>query len=76
MLKSSSVLVVGTGGLGAPLLQYLVAAGIGRIGLIDFDTIDQSNLQRQVLFTTADIGKRKTTVAAQRLKAQNPVTKI
>jgi len=76
MLKSSSVLVVGTGGLGAPLLQYLVAAGIGRIGLIDFDTIDQSNLQRQVLFTTADIGKRKTTVAAQRLKAQNPLIEI
>jgi adenylyltransferase/sulfurtransferase len=75
-LKSSSVLVVGTGGLGAPLLQYLVAAGVGRIGLIDFDTIDQSNLQRQVLFTTADIGKRKTTVAAQRLKAQNPLIEI
>lgn len=75
-LKSASVLVVGTGGLGAPLLQYLVAAGVGKIGLIDFDVIDESNLQRQVLFTTDDIGKSKVDVAAERLKAQNPLIEI
>ncbi len=75
-LKAASVLVVGTGGLGAPLLQYLVAAGVGRIGVVDFDTIDESNLQRQVLFSTADIGKRKTAIAVEKLKAQNPLVEI
>lgn len=71
-LKNSKVLVVGTGGLGAPLLQYLSAAGIGTIGLVDFDSIDESNLQRQVLFSTEDIGLPKTKVAVQKLKKQNP----
>lgn len=75
-LKAASVLVVGTGGLGAPLLQYLVAAGVGRIGVVDFDTIDESNLQRQILFSTADIGKRKTAIAVEKLKAQNPLVEI
>ena len=71
-LKDAKVLVVGTGGLGAPLLQYLVAAGVGTIGLIDYDVIDISNLQRQVLFSTEDIGKSKTEVASEKLKALNP----
>ncbi len=71
-LKESSVLVVGTGGLGAPLLQYLTAAGVGKIGIMDCDAIDTSNLQRQVLFGTSDVGKRKTDVAHARLKDLNP----
>lgn len=75
-LKESKVLVVGTGGLGAPLLQYLTAAGIGTIGLVDFDVVEDSNLQRQVLFTTEDIGKPKVEAAVQRLSAQNPHVKF
>lgn len=71
-LKESSVLVVGTGGLGAPLLQYLTAAGVGKIGIMDFDHIDTSNLQRQILFGTSDVGKRKTEVAHKKLKDLNP----
>ncbi len=71
-LKASKVLVVGTGGLGAPMLQYLTAAGVGTIGVVDFDRVDESNLQRQVLFGTSDIGDNKTTVAIQRLQDQNP----
>lgn len=71
-LKQSKVLVVGTGGLGAPMLQYLTAAGVGTIGVVDFDVVDASNLQRQVLFTSEDIGKPKVSTAIQRLSAQNP----
>lgn len=71
-LKESKVLIVGTGGLGAPLLLYLTAAGVGTIGIVDFDTVDESNLQRQVLFSTEDIGKNKTSVAVEKLKALNP----
>ncbi|MCL4169617.1 UNVERIFIED_CONTAM: hypothetical protein GTU68_052297, partial [Idotea baltica] len=71
-LKDSRVLVVGTGGLGAPLLQYLTAAGIGTIGILDFDVVEDSNLQRQVLFSTADIGRPKVEAAADRLRGQNP----
>lgn len=71
-LNSAKVLVVGTGGLGSPVLQYLTAVGIGTIGLIDFDVVDLSNLQRQVLFTTDDVGKSKVFVAEKRLKAINP----
>jgi molybdopterin/thiamine biosynthesis adenylyltransferase/rhodanese-related sulfurtransferase len=71
-LKKASVLVVGTGGLGAPLLQYLSAAGVGKIGVVDYDIIDESNLQRQVLFDQKDIGKYKTRVAIERLQSQNP----
>ena len=72
LLKNAKVLVVGTGGLGAPLLQYLTAAGVGTIGVVDFDTVDVSNLQRQVLFDHNDIGSSKTSVAIRKLKAQNP----
>ena len=71
-LKNAKVLVVGAGGLGAPLLSYLVAAGIGTIGVIDFDVVDESNLQRQVLFTVDDVGRPKVEVAVERLRRQNP----
>jgi molybdopterin/thiamine biosynthesis adenylyltransferase/rhodanese-related sulfurtransferase len=71
-LKASKALVVGTGGLGSPLLLYLTAAGVGNIGLIDFDVVDDSNLQRQVLFSVADIGKSKVEAAKTRLEALNP----
>jgi len=71
-LLAAKVLVVGAGGLGCPISLYLAAAGVGTIGLVDFDTVDASNLQRQILFTTEDIGKPKVEVAAKRLKALNP----
>ena len=71
-LKASRVLVVGCGGLGCPVLQYLAAAGVGTLGLLDFDTVDESNLQRQVLYGTADVGRPKAVVAAERLRGQNP----
>lgn len=75
-LKAAKVLVVGSGGLGAPLLSYLVAAGIGHIGIADFDTVDESNLQRQVLFTVDDVGRPKVDAAAERLRKQNPHVNI
>lgn len=75
-LKKSSVLVVGTGGLGAPVLQYLTAAGVGRIGIIDFDVVEESNLQRQVLFTIDDVGSPKVEVAKKRLEKLNPYITI
>lgn len=71
-LKSAAVLVIGAGGLGCPALLYLAAAGVGRIGIIDFDTVDVSNLQRQVLYTINDIGKNKARTAAKRLSELNP----
>ena len=71
-LKAARVLVVGCGGLGCPVLQYLAAAGVGTLGLLDFDTVDDSNLQRQVLYATADVGRPKAVVAAEKLAAQNP----
>lgn len=75
-LKKSKVLVIGAGGLGCPILQYLTAAGVGTIGIIDNDTVDQSNLQRQILFTTEDIGKPKALCAAKRLSKLNPFIKF
>jgi adenylyltransferase/sulfurtransferase len=75
-LKSSSALVVGTGGLGAPTSLYLAAAGVGRIGLVDFDVVDESNLQRQVLFSTADVGTPKIKAATRRLEGLNPDIEI
>lgn len=71
-LKKASVLVIGAGGLGSPALLYLASAGIGRLGIIDFDVVDVSNLQRQVLFNSADVGKPKAQMAAERVKAINP----
>lgn len=75
-LKQARVLVVGTGGLGAPLLQYLTAAGVGTIGILDFDVVEDSNLQRQVLFTTRDLGRPKVEAAEERLKLLNPHIKF
>src|SRR2546427_11723201 len=63
-LKSAKVLLVGTGGLGAPLGLYLAAAGVGRLGLVDFDVVDFTNLQRQVTFGTSDVGRKKLDSAA------------
>jgi len=71
-LKSASVLVVGAGGLGCPLLQYLAAAGVGHIGIMDYDVVDQSNLQRQVLYSIDDLGKSKAEIAARKLSRINP----
>jgi len=75
-LLSGSVLLVGAGGLGCPSAQYLVAAGVGRIGLIDDDVVASSNLQRQILYTTSDVGRPKVEVARERLSALNPDVKI
>lgn len=66
-IKQSSVLVVGAGGLGCPVLQYLTAAGVGRIGIADFDMVQETNLQRQILYGTEDIGKLKSIIARNRL---------
>lgn len=71
-LKAAKVLAVGTGGLGAPLLQYLAAAGVGTIGIVDFDKVEASNLHRQVLFGAADVGRPKVEVAKERLQQINP----
>lgn len=71
-LKAAKVLVVGSGGLGSPVLLYLAAAGIGTIGIVDFDVVDDSNLQRQVLFGVNEIGKAKVEAAKERLQALNP----
>ena len=75
-LKSASVLIVGCGGLGCPSAQYLAAAGVGRIGLVDYDTVDSSNLHRQILYTHQDVGRKKVDVAAERLAAINPFIRI
>jgi adenylyltransferase/sulfurtransferase len=75
-LAAARVLVVGAGGLGCPVLHYLAGAGIGTLGIIDPDTIDISNLQRQILYTTADAGKPKAVVAAERLLQLNPDIKV
>jgi adenylyltransferase/sulfurtransferase len=71
-LKAARVLCVGTGGLGSPLAFYLAAAGVGTLGLVDFDVVDASNLQRQIIHTTADIGRKKIDSAEEKLKALNP----
>jgi len=71
-LKKSKVLVIGAGGLGCPILQYLTAAGVGTIGIIDNDVVDRTNLQRQILYTVDDLGKSKATCATNRLKQLNP----
>ena len=71
-LKAAKVLVVGSGGLGSPMLLYLAAAGVGNIGIVDFDVVDDSNLQRQVLFGVSEIGKPKVEAAKARLQSLNP----
>src|SRR5271156_6684944 len=75
-LKAAKVLCVGTGGLGAPLSYYLAAAGIGTLGLVDFDVVDESNLQRQIIHSTNDVGRPKIDSAAEKLKALNPYVNI
>lgn len=75
-LKASRVLVVGAGGLGSPVLQYLAAAGVGRLGIVEKDTVDLSNLQRQVLYTTAEVGRPKAEAAKARLNALNPHVEV
>ncbi len=75
-LKSASVLCIGTGGLGSPLLLYLAAAGIGRIGIVDFDIVDSSNLQRQVIHGTSWVGKPKIVSAKQRILEINPACQV
>ena len=71
-LKHAKVLIVGTGGLGAPLALYLAAAGIGTIGLVDFDVVEESNLQRQIIHSTRDLGRPKVASAKDRIKGINP----
>lgn len=75
-LKAARVLVVGAGGLGSPAAMYLAAAGVGALGLVDFDVVDLSNLQRQVLHGTPDVGRSKLASAADRLRALNPEVKL
>ncbi len=75
-LLNSSVLIVGAGGLGSPAALYLAAAGVGRIGLVDHDVVDRSNLQRQVLYADAELGQAKVRVAAAKLRALNPDVEI
>lgn len=71
-IKAAKVLVIGAGGLGCPVLQYLAGAGVGTIGILDFDQVEIHNLHRQVLYATDDIGKRKAVVAAEKIRALNP----
>ena len=75
-LKAARVLCVGTGGLGSPLALYLGAAGVGTLGIVDFDVVDYTNLQRQIIHTTADVGRKKLDSAAEKLKAINPFLNI
>ena len=75
-LRESKVAVVGAGGLGSPVLFYLAAAGVGTIGIIDGDSVDQSNLQRQILYNTSDIGKNKVRIAANKVRDLNPNIEI
>src|SRR5690348_10105495 len=71
-LKAARVLCIGAGGLGSPLALYLGAAGVGTLGLVDFDVVDYTNLQRQIIHSTADVGRKKLDSAAEKLKAMNP----
>ena len=75
-LKASRVIVIGTGGLGAPILAYLAAAGVGRIGVVDFDTVDISNLHRQIIHKSNNVGKLKTQSALEMMKEINPLIDI
>jgi len=75
-LKSARVLVIGAGGLGSPLVLYLAAAGIGTLGIVDFDRVSLSNLQRQIAHRTQDVGRAKTESAADAIAAINPLTKV
>ena len=75
-LKAAKVLIIGTGGLGAPLALYLSAAGVGTIGLVDFDVVDESNLQRQIIHSTRDVGRPKVASAKDKIKGVNPLVNV
>src|SRR5512147_531529 len=75
-LKAAKVLCIGAGGLGSPLALYLAAAGVGTLGVVDFDVVDFSNLQRQIIHTTADVGRSKLDSAAEKIKAINPYVEV
>jgi sulfur-carrier protein adenylyltransferase/sulfurtransferase len=75
-LKQAKVLVIGAGGLGCPVLQYLTAAGVGKIGIVEFDLVDESNLQRQVLYGSDDLGKLKSVIAKNRLIQLNSLVEF
>lgn len=75
-LRSARVLCIGAGGLGSPVTMYLAAAGVGEIGLVDFDTVDFSNLQRQILYGSGDVGKKKIDIAVERLGSINPDVRV
>src|ERR671925_1585526 len=75
-LKAAKVLCIGAGGLGSPLALYLAAAGVGTMGIVDFDVVDFTNLQRQIIHSTADVGRKKLDSAAEKLKAINPFLNI
>src|SRR5512134_2184031 len=75
-LLEGRVCLVGAGGLGCPTAQYLAAAGVGTLGVVDFDVVDASNLQRQILYGTADVGRPKVEVARERIAALNPDVRV
>src|ERR1700746_1709289 len=75
-IKAASILCIGTGGLGSPIALYLAAAGVGRLGLVDFDVVDFSNLQRQILHGTDDVGRKKLNSARDKIKAVNPNVQV
>ena len=75
-LKKASVLVIGAGGLGCPVLQYLVAAGVGRVGIAEFDMVNEENLQRQILYGSDDVGKLKSIIAKNRLEHLNSLVNM
>ena len=75
-LMAAKVLVVGAGGLGSPAALYLAAAGVGRLGIVDFDVVDRTNLQRQILHTTGDIGRPKVQSAVESVTALNPDVEV
>src|SRR5216684_1773417 len=75
-IKAAKVLCIGAGGLGSPLALYLGAAGVGTLGIVDFDVVDYTNLQRQIIHTTADVGRPKLYSDAEKLKSMNPSCNI
>ena len=75
-IRNAKVLCIGAGGLGSPALMYLAAAGVGTIGIVDFDTVDETNLHRQVLFGQSDIGKKKVEVAKSKIEESNPLVSV
>src|ERR1700756_5289489 len=75
-LKAAKVLTIGAGGLGSPLAMYLAAAGVGTIGVVDFDVVDFTNLQRQIIHSTADVGRKKLDSAEESINAINPFVEV